>query len=111
MQRRSQMNRGKPMRRRRMKPPKLTAERQEKRETRKSWAVRGKEREPQCRRCGNWIWLESHHMLARSGGGSDEDWNHITLCFRCHGWTHNHRIEAQALGLLAHVGDCSELPV
>lgn len=53
---------------------------------------------------------EAHHMLPRSQGGTDEMWNGIGLCRSDHMWIHNHRIEAQALGLLAHVGDESPWP-
>ena len=53
---------------------------------------------------------DAHHALARSQGGPDEMWNGLGMCHEHHMWVHDHRIEAQALGLLAHVGDCSELP-
>ena len=106
------LRRSGPMKRSRMKRPKLTEKRQERRERRASWAIRGKAREGQCRRCRGPFGLASHHMYARGTAGGakiDEDWNHISLCLECHDWVHLHRIEAQALGLLAHVGDCSDI--
>lgn len=101
----------------------MDPKRQEKRERRATWAVAVKARdngfcqryepiEPRGR-----VWFgctkkatDAHHMLARSQGGTDELWNGLGLCHEHHMWCHDHRIEAQALGLLAHIGDCSELP-
>ena len=101
---------------------KLTAKRQEKRETRAAWAVAVKARHRRCRFVlevfgGGRMWFlctaystDAHHLLARSQGGPDEMWNGLGLCRLCHRWVHDNRSAAQARGLLAHVGDCSELP-
>jgi hypothetical protein len=42
-----------------------------------------------------------HELLPRSAGGSilDRD-NCICVCRLCHGWIHNHTVEAMKLGLL-----------
>ena len=53
---------------------------------------------------------DAHHILPRSQGGEDVWSNGLGLCREHHRYVHDNRIEAQALGLLAHVGDCSELP-
>ena len=111
------------MKRRRMRAPKLTAKRQEQREQRAAWAVAVKARDPLCRAFTQLVMnrltqaaacrrrtADAHHLLAKSQGGTDELWNGRGLCHPCHMWVHAHREEAQALGLLAHVGDCSELP-
>ena len=37
-----------------------------------------------CRVCGTAQMVEVHHILFRSQGGPDEDWNLITLCKQCH---------------------------
>lgn len=41
-----------------------------------------------------------HHVLLRSQGGPDEDWNLIHVCNACHGWIHAHPAEAVRLGLI-----------
>ncbi len=105
------------MRRRRIKPPKLTPKRQEKRERRAEWAVAVKARDQMCQAgsqvartmyCRGYA-TDAHHVLPRSAGGPDEMWNGIGLCTPCHMWVHDHRIEAQEIGLLAHWGDSSPL--
>lgn len=101
---------------------KLTAKRQAKRERRAAWAVAVLARDRQCvftlDRVQRSPWnqcdqpsTDAHHVLARSQGGADDLSNGLGLCRRHHRYVHDHRIEAQALGLLAHWGDCSELPV
>ncbi len=108
------------MKRRRMRAPKLTAKREERRERRAEWAVAVKARDRMCQarwpvlfytpapRCAV-VTTDAHHVLPKSAGGTDEMWNGLGLCNPCHMWVHDHREAAQALGLLAHVGDCSDI--
>ena len=125
--RRTQMNRGTVQLQRTGRwRAKVTAKRQAKREARATWAVAVKARS---RVCAAFIPLvmhraqssnaaeacerrvtDAHHVLARSQGGADDLSNGLGLCRHCHRWVHDNRPEAQALGLLAHIGDCSELP-
>lgn len=126
--RRSEMNRGTVgLRRRRLKAPKLTPKRQEKRERRAEWAVAVKARDPWCE-AGRNVYVhtasalklitlnctmrttDAHHVLPKSSLGPDEMWNGLGCCNNCHMAIHAHRIEAQALGLLAHWGDASPWP-
>lgn len=44
-----------------------------------------------CRVCGVAQNLHVHHILFRSQGGPDEDWNLITLCSSCHDVAHGLR--------------------
>ncbi len=104
------------MQRKRLRAPPLTVKRQEKRERRAEWAVAVKARDRVCQHEGHFsspYWsddTEAHHVLARSQGGEDVMSNGLGLCHEHHMWVHAHRIAAQALGLLAHVGDFSWLP-
>jgi len=41
-----------------------------------------------CRICSSKDLIEVHHILFRSQGGPDEEWNLITLCKDCHGRSH-----------------------
>lgn len=41
-----------------------------------------------CRGCGTSRSIEVHHIVYRSHGGPDEEWNLISLCQRCHGSAH-----------------------
>ena len=55
----------------------------------KSYQQRIRERDlDRCRSCGLGANLHVHHIIFRSHGGPDEDWNLITLCKRCHDAAH-----------------------
>lgn len=41
-----------------------------------------------CRNCGSELYLEVHHIVYRSNGGSDSKSNLITLCDVCHAKKH-----------------------
>jgi 5-methylcytosine-specific restriction endonuclease McrA len=41
-----------------------------------------------CRNCGWRTNLSVHHIIFRSQGGPDEDWNLVTLCTSCHDGIH-----------------------
>lgn len=41
-----------------------------------------------CRFCTRRETLQVHHIVLRSAGGPDQDWNGITLCGRCHEKVH-----------------------
>lgn len=41
-----------------------------------------------CRFCGRRTNLQVHHIILRSQGGPDEDWNGITLCGNDHDRVH-----------------------
>jgi hypothetical protein len=41
-----------------------------------------------CAACGSTDDLQHHHLVIRAEGGSDEDWNLITLCASCHAKLH-----------------------
>jgi hypothetical protein len=41
-----------------------------------------------CVACGSIKGLNHHHLVPQSRGGSDEEWNLITLCRECHGLLH-----------------------
>lgn len=43
-----------------------------------------------CQECGFFKYLEVHHILPRSQGGSNDPTNLITLCRRCHAKKHGH---------------------
>ena len=128
--RRTQMNRGTVQLKRTGRwRAKLTARRQIMRVKRNHWAVAVKAREPWCQ-AGRAVYVETaaalklitlnctmrttdaHHVYTRGRAGKpiDEMWNGLGLCRSCHRWTHAHPIEAQALGLMAKLGACSELP-
>lgn len=56
-----------------------------------SYRPRILERDRYCRGCGGSIpsqQLHVHHILFRSQGGPDEDWNLISLCPGCHDKAH-----------------------
>ncbi len=46
----------------------------------------------ECALCGSPRGLQVHHVVARSGGGSDHPHNLITLCWRCHAVIHGTRL-------------------
>ena len=104
------------MKRSRIKAPKLTEKRVRQRDRRKEWAASVKARDRMCMNrgplrlgCGAKT-TDAHHVLARSQGGGDDLSNGLGLCHACHMWVHDHRGEAQVLGLLANVGDFSWVP-
>lgn len=41
-----------------------------------------------CRHCGMRNNLHVHHIVFRSAGGPDEDWNLLVLCMSCHDGIH-----------------------
>lgn len=41
-----------------------------------------------CRNCGYRNDLHAHHIVFRSAGGTDEDFNLVTLCSSCHDGVH-----------------------
>lgn len=43
-----------------------------------------------CALCGDVRHLQIHHILHRSEGGTDDAWNLITLCDKCHAIAHGH---------------------
>lgn len=45
---------------------------------------------------------ESHHVVLRSRGGSDDETNLITACSYCHHQVHLHPREATELGFMRH---------
>lgn len=51
--------------------------------------------------CGAAQFLEVHHVVPRSAGGANEAANLVTLCSRCHGFAHEHRLRAPAHAPLA----------
>lgn len=53
-----------------------------------------------CARCGATANLHVHHRVRRSQGGTDDDFNLITLCQKCHGYVHHNPYAARRLGLL-----------
>lgn len=61
-----------------------------------------------CRHCKNRNNLNAHHIIFRSQGGDDADWNLVTLCAGlgnpCHDAVHRHDLE-----ILAASGDPSEV--
>lgn len=50
-----------------------------------------------CRWCGSRSNLQVHHILYRSQGGPDEEWNLITLCEACHRRAHSDKRRYQPL--------------
>jgi 5-methylcytosine-specific restriction endonuclease McrA len=44
-----------------------------------------------CRWCGDPRNGQLHHILYRSQGGVDEEWNLILLCNRCHAIAHSNK--------------------
>ncbi len=38
---------------------------------------------PICVACGSREDLQHHHLVTRGEGGSDDEWNLITLCYPC----------------------------
>lgn len=46
--------------------------------------------------CGATQFLEVHHVVPRNAGGANEAANLVTLCSRCHGFVHEHRLRAPA---------------
>ena len=46
-----------------------------------------------CRHCGFRSTLHIHHVIFRSAGGVDEEYNLITLCTKCHDDLHAGRLE------------------
>lgn len=54
--------------------------------------------------CGSARFLEVHHVVPRSAGGANDVANLVTLCSRCHGFVHEHRLRAPA-----HAGAGGEL--
>lgn len=50
-----------------------------------------------CVLCGEFTYLDPHHTITQSRGGSDEDI--VDLCRRCHDWVGTHPQEASKLGL------------
>lgn len=55
-----------------------------------------------CRSCGRAVWLQHadpfkianiHHIEYRSAGGSNESYNLVTLCIRCHDLEHRRLLE------------------
>ena len=42
----------------------------------------------QCSRCGSSKNVESHHIIMKSRGGSDDDTNRKNLCKECHDFVH-----------------------
>lgn len=55
-----------------------------------------------------WGPLDAHEVLTRARGGSitDPD-NGIATCRSHHDWIHDHPVEAERLGLLAHSWDAA----
>lgn len=47
--------------------------------------------------CGGRQGLHSHHIIYRSAGGDDAEWNLITVCNRCHDAIHNRYLVALPL--------------
>lgn len=81
------------------KPQKGTRTREKARAARakaKAWkavceAVRA--RDGGCRICRVWsVWMEYHHVIFRSQGGTDDTSNVVWLCRRCHNRVHARRV-------------------
>ena len=94
------------IRRTRIKPPKLTPKRQEKREEWSRTRARQLEEEPECQLrghpttqtfCGGR--LEVHHVRLRSQGGKNDGSTPLmTLCSMHHDWSHMNKIKAVEVG-------------
>lgn len=63
-----------------------------------------------CRVCGSAQMLEVHHILFRSQGGPDEDWNLISLCKQCHMRAHGagDRLKRDLLHAMVELGVSGE---
>ncbi len=47
--------------------------------------------QPWCQLCGSTNWLEIHHIVYRSEGGSNDERNLIRLCKNCHIMVHSNK--------------------
>lgn len=83
--------------------------------TRSEWTQLRASKVGPCRVCGRDEWIDLHHLIPRSVGGSDVAENLIPLCHRCHMAYEDHGFEwphiterirwSLTAGELAHVLD------
>ena len=55
-----------------------------------------------CRHCNNSNGLDPHHVVYKSAGGEDVEWNLLTLCRKCHDDVHAGRLKIEILTLLPY---------
>ncbi len=54
--------------------------------------------------CGATRFLEVHHLVSRSAGGSNRAGNLVTLCARCHGFAHEQAARLRTAGAVDFAG-------
>lgn len=52
--------------------------------------------------------LHCHHIIFRSQGGDDADWNLVTLCFKCHHAVHDRWLVIKAADPDAEIVDANK---
>ena len=55
-----------------------------------------------CRNCGRGEWLDPHHVVFRSAGGSNHPNNLLTLCRVCHNDIHDGRLIIEVIEILPY---------